>query len=63
MLMMWAQKGERPSLHALRPKLPKEMDGWVQKALAIDPADRFQSVRKMWNALDRLVAPRPSAPF
>jgi serine/threonine protein kinase len=63
LLMMWAQKGERPSLHALRPKLPKEIDGWVQKALAIEPKDRFQTVRKMWDELERLVAPRQTAPF
>jgi serine/threonine-protein kinase len=63
LLMMWAQKGERPSLRALRPKLPEAIDAWVQKALAIEPKARFQTVRKMWDELERIVAPRPSAPY
>jgi serine/threonine protein kinase len=36
--------GARPSLHALRPDLPPEIDDWVRQALAIDPAERFQGV-------------------
>ena len=46
-----ATTGERPSLHAERPDLPKEIDAWVAQALAIDPDMRFHQVRGMWNAL------------
>jgi serine/threonine-protein kinase len=44
-------RGNRPSLHALRPDLPLGVDDWVDKALAIAPADRFQSVFAQWNVL------------
>jgi serine/threonine-protein kinase len=43
--------GQRPSLFALRPDLPRDIDIWVQQALAIDPDYRFSRVRGMWNAL------------
>jgi serine/threonine-protein kinase len=43
--------GKRPSLHALRPDLPRDIDSWVQQALAVDPDLRFSRVRGMWNAL------------
>lgn len=43
--------GPRPSLHALRPDLPREVDEWVDQALAIWPDKRFRRVRAMWNAL------------
>jgi serine/threonine-protein kinase len=46
-----ATTGERPSLHADRPDLPREIDAWVDQALAIDPDMRFHQVRGMWNAL------------
>lgn len=59
----WAMKGERPSLHALRPSLPRAIDAWAQKALAIAPNDRFQSVRALWSSLEGLLAERAKAPF
>jgi len=59
----WAMNGERPSLHALRPSLPRAIDTWVEKALAIDPKDRFQSVRALWTALEGLLGERALSPF
>jgi serine/threonine-protein kinase len=52
MLMLWRAVTEwpRPSLHEIRPDLPREIDGWVQLALAIDRDQRFQNVRALWNA-------------
>jgi len=43
----------RPSLCALRPDLPPDVDHWVEQALAADPSARFLRVRGMWNALGR----------
>lgn len=59
----WAMTGERPSLHALRPSLPRTIDIWVEKALAIDPKDRFQSVRSLWTALEGLLVQRATSPY
>jgi eukaryotic-like serine/threonine-protein kinase len=41
----------RPSLRALRPDLPADIDDWVQEVLAIDPDGRFHAIRGAWNAL------------
>ena len=43
--------GKRPSLRALRPDLPPDIDYWVEQAMAIKPDDRFTRIRAMWNAL------------
>lgn len=59
----WATSGERPSLRALRPSLPPSIDGWIQRALAIFPDDRFQSVMEACAGLEILVGSPPSTPF
>jgi eukaryotic-like serine/threonine-protein kinase len=59
----WAMSGERPSLRALRPSLPVAIDAWVEKALAVAPGDRFQSVRSLWTSLEGLLATRAASPF
>jgi eukaryotic-like serine/threonine-protein kinase len=50
-------KGPRPSLYAERPDLPKSIDSWVERALAVDPKNRFSSVRELWNELLAIVRP------
>ena len=45
-----ATTGERPSLCARRPDLPRDADEWVAQALAIDRDERFRNVRALWNA-------------
>ncbi len=40
-LLLEVTSAPRPSLFALRPDLPREIDDWVQQVLSIDPADRF----------------------
>jgi len=46
-----ATTAPRPSLRALRPELPAAIDEWVQQSLAIEPGERFNKIRGMWNAL------------
>jgi serine/threonine protein kinase len=48
--MLGSTKSPRPSLVAKRPDLPREVDDWVELALAIDRERRFQNVRALWNA-------------
>jgi eukaryotic-like serine/threonine-protein kinase len=43
--------GKRPSLRALRPDLPPDIDYWVEQAMAIKPDERFIRIRAMWTAL------------
>jgi serine/threonine-protein kinase len=49
-LLKLVTEAPRPSLHALRPDLPPEIDDWLQMALAIDREERFQNVRALWEA-------------
>jgi serine/threonine protein kinase len=49
-LLQAVTQAPRPSLTALRPDLPSELDEWVQYALAIDPEERFQRVGALWRA-------------
>jgi serine/threonine-protein kinase len=53
-MLRWALRGERPSLRQLRADLPPDVDRWVQKALAIDPDQRFQTIREQWAAIEGL---------
>ncbi len=59
----WATTGERPSLHALRSSLPAAIDPWIQKALAIFPEQRFQSVAEAFGALEAVLGVRPTSPY
>ena len=52
-LLTQATGGRRPSLCAHRPDLPGALDRWVERALAIDPDERFQSVAQLWEAFTR----------
>lgn len=55
--VLWkaATTAPRPSLHALRPELPPEIDAWVEQAMAIDPERRFLQIRAAWRALCAVV--------
>jgi len=46
----------RPSLAAARPDLPRAIDHWVVQTLAIDPRQRFQTVKASWRAFRSVVA-------
>lgn len=50
-LVRLVTRAPRPSLVDKRSTLPKSIDPWVARALAIAPEDRFKSVREMWNEL------------
>jgi serine/threonine-protein kinase len=42
---------ERPSVRVWRPQLPRAIDSWARKALAIDPKSRFKNGQALSNAL------------
>ncbi len=62
-LMEWALAGPRPSLRQFRPKLPPEVDPWMAKCLAVEPDDRYQSVRQMWSALETIMGTQSRSPY
>ncbi len=45
--------GERPSVCALRPDLPRAVDDWMRRALAVEPEQRLQSARDFYDSLTR----------
>ncbi|RYZ08032.1 MAG: serine/threonine protein kinase [Myxococcales bacterium] len=59
----WATSGERPSLHALRTSVPRAIDVWIYKALAISPDERFPSISAALSALEAILVTRPVSPF
>ena len=44
--------GPRPSAVALRPDLPTAVDAWFSRALAVEPADRFQTGSDFYDAFE-----------
>lgn len=62
-ICQWATSGERPSLHALRSSVPVAIDPWIDKALAIFPEQRFQSISEAFASLESILVTRPVAPY
>ncbi len=55
------QTAPRPSLFALRRDLHPSIDAWTQRALAVSPPERFQTVVELWNALGAVLSASPSS--
>jgi len=51
-LLIQVTRSKRPSLCALRRDLHPSVDAWVERALAINREDRFQSIEALWSFLD-----------
>ncbi len=51
-LLVQVTSAPRPSLHALRPDLPADVDDWVGQALAIAREERFATVRALLLAFE-----------
>jgi len=54
-----AQHGPRPSLSDRRPDLPEEIDAFVERALAADPAARFDRTTALADSLDYVLSLEP----
>jgi serine/threonine protein kinase len=52
-----------PSICTIRPELPRELDQFMQKAMAKLPADRFSTPREFVNALEKLQELIPAIPI
>jgi len=62
-VLRWAQTGARPRLTEFRSELPARIDDWVQRALAVRPDQRYQSVRELWNQIEPLLVKHATNPF
>lgn len=49
----------RPSVVAIRPELPPTLDAWMSRALAVEPADRFQTGGDFYAALSAALRGEP----
>jgi serine/threonine protein kinase len=58
-----ATSGARPSLQQARSSLPAAIDGWAERALAIFPEERFQSVKEAFAALEAVLGQPRVAPY
>lgn len=58
--MMRVTTADRPSVRQWRPELPRAIDGWVRKALAIDPKARFKNGHAMSSALAQALGEAPA---
>jgi serine/threonine protein kinase len=52
-----------PSICTIRPELPRELDQFMQKAMAKLPADRYTTPREFINALEKLQELIPAIPI
>jgi serine/threonine protein kinase len=52
-----------PSICNIRPELPRELDQFMQRAMAKLPADRFSTPREFINALEKLQELIPAIPI
>ncbi|EYF03672.1 serine/threonine-protein kinase [Chondromyces apiculatus] len=59
-LVFAVTRGPRPSLHERRPDLSPAIDGWVARALAVDPNARHQNVRALWTDFQLRLTGRPA---
>lgn len=48
-------RSARPTLTDKRPDLPKAIDRWVARVLAIEPHNRFANIREMWQTLQDIL--------
>ncbi len=54
-LLRLATSAKRPSVRALRPELPVEMDHWMEQALAVDREGRFLRAAGMMASLRQIL--------